>query len=267
MSFNWLLIPTIPLAFALFALGALAGRRFHSRAILLLFGSLLAIPGLLFVFYYTHFFDRAAWFYNFRAIPGTELFACGLGFVPGLIYAWSEPETTGEKIVLPVGLFVLILLPFCKPLLVPLDTASLKKICEGEVCLQSTPSTCGPASAATLMNSMGISSSEWELAREAYTYRGGTENWYLARVFRRRGISARVVIQEPDASSVPSPAIAGVLLGGGAGHFVAVLSSSSSQVTIGDPLKGKLVIPRSELNVRYRMTGFFLVVHQTQVVH
>jgi peptidase C39-like protein len=262
MFFNWLLIPTTALAFTLFALGTLAGRRFHSRAILLSIGLLLAIPGLLFVFYYTHLFDRAAWFYNFRAMPGTELFACGLGFLAGLIYGWSEPQTMGERIVLPLGLFVLVLLPFCKPILVPLDTGALKQTCEGEVCLQSTPSTCGPASTATLLKSMGIHSSEMELAREAYTYRGGTESWYLARTFRRRGLAAKVVIQEPDASSVPAPSIAGVLLGGGAGHFIAILNESPSEVTVADPLKGKLVIPRSELTRAYRFTGFFLVVKQ-----
>jgi hypothetical protein len=52
--------------------------------------------------------------------------------------------------------------------------------------------------------------------------------------------------------------IAGVVLPGNAGHFVAVLRQTPEEVTVMDPLHGMAVIPRGELGQRYRFTGFFL---------
>jgi ABC-type bacteriocin/lantibiotic exporter with double-glycine peptidase domain len=154
----------------------------------------------------------------------------------------------------------LVLLPFVKPLLDPIDTDRLHDRCDGEVCLQSTFSTCGPSSAATLLKAFGQTTSEKQLAREALTSRGGTEIWYIARAFERRGFRARVLIQQPESLSPPSPAIAGVILPGGVGHFIAILSETSGEVAIGDPMKGKLIVPKEDLRKYYNFTGFFLVI-------
>jgi hypothetical protein len=83
-----------------------------------------------------------------------------------------------------------------------------------------------------------------------------------ARAFRRRGFRARFLIQPDSPGNLPSPAIAGVVLRGGAGHFVAVLSQTPDQVVIADPMIGKLAIDRKDLHNRYRFTGFFLVVER-----
>jgi ABC-type bacteriocin/lantibiotic exporter with double-glycine peptidase domain len=123
-----------------------------------------------------------------------------------------------------------------------------------------TVSTCGPTSAATLLKEFGQNASEEELPRESFTYRGGTEIWYVARAFRRRRLTADFLIQARERISPPAPAIAGVVLPGGAGHFIAILSESADAVTVGDPLRGKLVIPRNELASAYHFTGFFLVI-------
>ena len=56
------------------------------------------------------------------------------------------------------------------------------------------------------------------------------------------------------------PAIAGVVLSGGAGHFIAIMSQNGDEITIGDPLKGKLIVPRKDLDGTYHFTGFFLKV-------
>ena len=40
-----------------------------------------------------------------------------------------------------------------------------------------------------------------------------------------------------------------------------MMSETSDEVTIGDPMKGKLVVKRSELKNYYHFTGFFLVIH------
>ena len=126
--------------------------------------------------------------------------------------------------------------------------------------MQSTFSTCGPSSAATLLKAFGQAASEKQLASECLTSRGGTEIWYIARAFERRGFHTQVLIQPWDSLSPPSPAIAGVVLPGGAGHFIAIMSETSEDVTIGDPMKGKLVVRRADLKSYYRFTGFFLVI-------
>ena len=262
MPVNPLYVPTLIGSAALFWLGFVLQKKFHARrgaSVLWLSAVVLACPGLLYVLYYAHMFDDATWFYSLRAVPYTEVLACGLGLAAGVVQSWWEPENLGEKMVAPVVLFVLTLVPFVKPLLDPLDMSKLKDRCDGEVCLQSTFSTCGPASAATLLRSFGKIASEKELAHDSFTSRGGTEIWYLARAMRKRGVRTRVVIRPGADTAIPSPAIAGVVLPGNAGHFIAILNTEEQRVTIADPLKGKLVVASADLPHYYRFTGFFLV--------
>ena len=247
----------------LFLLGLFLRKRIDSRSgrvSLFLAGLILAVPGLLFALYYTHLFDNAAWFYRFRILRFTEFLPAGLGLFAGIAYAWFDPESLGERLVIPAGLLVLVLTPFVKPLLDPIELERLRGICESEVCMQSTFSTCGPSSAATLLKEFGETASEKQLARECLTSRSGTEIWYIARAFERRGFRASIVIQRPEDLSPPSPAIAGVVLPGGAGHFIAIMSVTPEEVTIGDPMKGKFVVKRADLRAYYHFTGFFLVV-------
>jgi hypothetical protein len=270
MQLNPSVLPTILCSALLFYLGSFLGRQAVSRVnkgCLLLAGIVLASPGLLFVLYYTHTFDNASWFYSFRTLPFTELLAGGIGLPAGILNSWFEPETTGEQLIVPTALLVLTLIPFVKPLLDPIDLSHLRDQCEGEVCLQSTFSTCGPSSAATLLKVLGQTASEKQLATESLTSRGGTEIWYLARAFERRGLRTRVVIQAPDKISPPSPSIAGVILPGGAGHFIAIMNETAAEVMIGDPMKGKLVIRRENLKNYYHFTGFFLVIDPQNPAH
>ena len=224
-------------------------------------GLVLAVPGLLLILYYIHLFDNAAWFYNLRVLPYTELSGCGLGFLAGMVHSWWQPESLGEKLAVPAVLLAMVLVPFVKPLLNPLDITKLKDHCDGAVCMQSTFSTCGPASAATLLRSFGHSGSERDLAAESLTTRGGTEIWYLARALNRRGMHSIIQIQSRQDPTIPIPSIAGVLLPGHTGHFIAILSANETQVVIADPMKGKFVLNRNELAHSYQLTGFFLVLH------
>jgi len=261
------LIPVVLLnvvgAAVLFCLGSASGKRAASRstkAWLLLACAGLAAPGLLFVLYYTHLFDNAAWFYRFRVLPLTEFLPGGMGLLAGVLYSWFEPDTWVEKVLVPGGLSILVLIPFVKPLLDPVELGRLRDRCEGEVCMQSTFSTCGPSSAATLLKAFGQNASEKQLAGECLTSRGGTEIWYIARAFKRRGFRTHILVQSPEKLSPPSSAIAGVVLPGGAGHFIAIMSETSDDLTIGDPMKGKLVVKRADLKSYYHFTGFFLVI-------
>jgi ABC-type bacteriocin/lantibiotic exporter with double-glycine peptidase domain len=111
------------------------------------------------------------------------------------------------------------------------------------------------------LKALGQTASEKQLASESLTSRGGTEIWYIARVFERRGFRTQVVIQAPESLTPPSPSIAGVILPGGAGHFIAIMSATAGEITIGDPMKGKLVARKEDLRNYYHFTGFFLVIH------
>jgi len=257
-------IPTVLLAAVLFGIGYFVGERRKSRTgstLLLAFSAGLAMPGLLFVLYYAHLFDQASWFYEFRTLPHVELLGSGLALLGSVVQRRLHLQTLAEKSAIPLITVVLIFIPFLKSALDPVDYERLRNKCDSEVCLQSTQSTCGPSSAATLLGMLGQPSSEKELARECFTYKGGTEIWYIARALRRRGLKTEFVIQQTNQISPPSPAIGGVVLRGGAGHFVAVMNSNADEITIGDPLKGKLVIPRRNLDNFYHFTGFFLAVH------
>src|SRR5215813_388239 len=212
MHFNFLAIPALICAAAFFCLGAFLERRAQSaaqRRLLFLLGLILAVPGILFVLYYSHLFDRAAWFYNFRILPFTEIMGSGLGLILGILYSWFQPEALGGKLTAPAALLALVSVPFIKPILAPIDLTRLQDRCDGEVCMQSTFSTCGPSSAATILKLFGQNASERQLAAESFTYRGGTEIWYLARALRQRGLDTHVVQRSLDSTWLPSPAIAG----------------------------------------------------------
>lgn len=267
MQINPLAFPTFFLAAVFFLIGKRIFPELRSslaRVAFLSASLLFALPGLLYIAYYTHLFDGAAWFHNFRAARFTELLTSGMGLLFGFVYSWMEPETFGEKLFAPVVLFILVFIPFMKPVLAPIDLSRLNAECPDRICLQSTESSCGPASAATILNNEGVRASERELAKDAFTYRGGTENWYLARALRKRGFNAYVEEVDPN-EQLPTPSIAGVVLAGGEGHFVSVLSIKDDIVTIADPLTGKLVMPRAALLRRYHFTGFFLVVSRKTI--
>jgi Peptidase C39 family len=256
---------TVFLASCLFCLAVLLAAKLtspHVRLLLVCVAGLISIPGFLYIFYYAHLMDGAVWFYNLRIRRNTELLAAGLGFLAGIIYSNWKPETPAQKATIPLVTLVALFIPFLKPLLDPLNYATLKSNCPGEVCLQSTPSTCGPSSAATILKMYGDPTSERELAENSFTSHGGTEIWYLARALQRRGYATQVLVQ-PAASPLPQlPAIAGVVLPGGAGHFIAMLSESNGQVTLADPLDGKHQVSAANLRQAYHFTGFFLTIQR-----
>jgi len=252
MNANPATVPTFLLGCGLFAAGESCYRRWPRLSLAV--GVLLAVPCLLAVFYYLHLFDNVIWYYDIRIVPWIELTFSGIGFLGGVIHAWDDAETIVGSVAVPVVFGIILLIPFMKPILDPLDTAVLHDRCAGSVCLQSSYATCGPASAATLLRGFGESVTERELAVDSYTYAGGTEAWYLARAIRRRGAETAFVLSD---STFPSPSIAGVQMGG-AGHFIAIERATEEAVTFVDPLTGESTVTPAVLHARYRFTGFFL---------
>ncbi len=266
---NPLLIPVLAVGAGTFALGWRFAARPRSRGAFVAalgVGAAASLPALLFAAYYLHLFDDAVWFYEVRALPGTELAAGPAGFLAGVLHARVRRHDRLRRVagttLLPVGLLFLLATPYLKMIFRPLAAASLRDRWSEGVCIQSTGHTCGPAAAATLLRRFGIETTERDLAEAAYTSSSGTEVWYLARALRRRGLDVRFIQTSSQPETLPAPALAGTRLGGpaGIGHFIAVLDAIEDRCVVGDPLVGRKETTLDALRQRYHVTGFFLVV-------
>lgn len=263
MNINWIVIPTLCIALALFMVGRISMRRCRSgksRVSLAVVWFLLGIPGFLMASYYLHWFDDAKWFYVFRSLPLTELTAAGAGLFVGAWSEWMKDSSLFPKPVFVALLCLGLSVPYLKPILDPLSEDQLTDRWKDDVCLQSTPSSCGAASAATIFRALGLNIQEAEIAAECLTSSGGTENWYLARAFRERGFTVNYRIENEFPSDLNVPAIAGVRVGN-YGHFIAVIGMSNGEYITGDPLKGRQEIPVDLISNTFYFTGFFMEIH------
>lgn len=267
---NLLLIPTLAIASVLFGVAVWLARR-TARGLhfyMLCFGGMaIAIPGALFAAYYLRVFGEPIWLYQFRSLPCSEVTASGAGFLAGLLQGRLSQNGTFRRIAgvwfFPGILVIGLLVPYLKPILRPVRSIDFQNRWSDDVCLQTSESSCGPACAATLLHLFGKEATEQLIAKQTFTSRGGTENWYIARELRRWGVSVRFVF-ERDSKAWPFPAIAGVRLrdAENAGHFITVLDYVEHKYVIGDPLEGKLTKSRSELDDTYEFTGFFMAVQR-----
>lgn len=156
-----------------------------------------------------------------------------------------------------LGVMTISVAPILKPLIGPLAESEMKDKWDGEVCLQSTGSTCGAASTATILKLLGVEATESEIAKEAHSYSGGTEAWYLARAARSRGCDVEFDFGSGFSPEGGMPAVVGVRLGS-IGHFIPVLGREGERFVIGDPLQGREVLTLEELEKRYDFTGFHM---------
>lgn len=264
---NHLLWPTLGLAAVLFWLGGFAERRLSNpkaRLAFLTAALLASIPAISFAAYYTKLLGEPVWLYRFRALPASELSAAGLGLLGGFVHHARRKHSFLKRqlraFTVPAIFSLILISPYAKPIIRPLDARQLQDRWDDDVCLQSTPSTCGPASAATIARCLGRALSEADLARESHTHAGGTENWYLTRSLRKHGFNVELVKIPPTSESFPTSAVAGVKLAQGTGHFIALLGRRGTNYLVGDPLVGKLTASLAELRTDYRFTGFFLVI-------
>ena len=228
------------------------------RLIFAIIAIIAALPGLSFSAYYAHIFSEPTWYYEYRSISGIELVIIMIG-VAGGIAATLLPR---KLLLLPLlGSALATIIPFLKPFVGPLAHEQLRHQWDGDVCMQSTSSTCGAASLATIMRHFGVEMSESEIAKEAHSYAGGTEAWYLARVAKSRGFAVDFVFSSDLPSAHELPAVVGVRLGA-TGHFIAVLGKHGDSFIVGDPLVGRELLTRDDLLHRYEFTKFRMYFHK-----
>ena len=117
------------------------------------------------------------------------------------------------------------------------------KIIKG-VCQQTSYDTCGPASMVTLLNKIGIQTSEGEMARLAAAAPGkGISPHQAAYALsmrltqaRRPETAALVVPELKDLHDLPKPFLAGIKFSFRTNHMVCVLDTTRDSLIVGDPI-------------------------------
>jgi hypothetical protein len=218
---------------------------------------LLCLPGAWFALYYLHWLPEPPLLYELRALRFGEFFLALFGAAAGVL------RSCLPKLLKPfptaAGVFLLTI-PFLKPVFNAHDLSTLQDRWEGDTCLQSSPVTCGPACAASLLRHFGDRQvTELDLAREAWTSNSGTEAWHLARALRHRGCSVRFLAPE----GLPDPVHLPGILGAGskrAGHFIVLLSITADEIDFMDPLRGRVKMTRKDFLRWTEFEPFFVSV-------
>ena len=117
------------------------------------------------------------------------------------------------------------------------------KITDG-VCQQTSFDTCGAASMVTLLNKIGVQTTEGEMAKLAMAAPGkGISPHQAAYALRMKlgqlGRSEKAVILVPnlkDLHDLPKPFLAGIKFSFRTNHMVCVLETSREKLVVGDPI-------------------------------
>lgn len=229
----------------------------NTRVYCLVSAIILAVPWLAAVAYYTHVFDGPEYF-TWRAQDSTPLWIGLIGALPFGAVALAKNAQQGFVRGM-VMMCCLVAIPYAKPALLLLPSEVFADRWIDGVCLQTSRSSCGACATATVLRTLGVERDESEVAAGAYTSRTGTLNWYLARYVRSVGLD--VAFREPSTvKEVSPPAVLGVILGNGVGHFVALISRDGDNLTVGEPLEGRLLLSAEEFASRYQFDRFAMEV-------
>lgn len=117
------------------------------------------------------------------------------------------------------------------------------KIVDG-VCHQSSPETCGAAAMVTLLNTMGIQTTEGEMARLSMTApRKGLSPHQAAYALKEKlgqlGRAEHVAVMVPelkDLYNLPKPFLAGIRFSFWTNHMICVLETTKDALVVGDPI-------------------------------
>jgi hypothetical protein len=156
-------------------------------------------------------------------------------------------------------------LPFALPLILKNDLANLPTVTNADnICVQSTPYTCGPAAAVTALRQLGFQAQEGELAVLSHTSPiVGTMPWTLCKTIQDRYAASGVDCQFRQFDSVNQLKDADVTLAVIKDaflldHCVAILDVTDETVTIGDPILGKFKMSHKDFQSVWRFYGITL---------
>ncbi len=256
---NYNLIPAIIIGFLLYYAGLRLSKRMFINTQRWLMGVLffvLCLPALSFILYYAHILGEPLWYIEFRSIDYIEVLSAMWGLFFGFVFA-GKPMNKYLRLQWPVICIVFIFIPFAKSWLMPPEILGtvMQDNWDNGVCMQTTHSTCGPASLATVMNGYKIPVTERQLAIGCYTAVSGTEIWYIIRYARNHGMRVNIQI-ERDIQQVSVPAILGVRISKIYGHFIVLLDNRNGNLVIGDPAVGRRNYSIKDFKKRYGFNGF-----------
>lgn len=176
-----------------------------------------------------------------------------------------------RAVVLFMTLFTIYfsVLPFLMPAIEYNRLSGLETRFDGsDICLQSTSYNCGPAAAVTVLRRIGVAAEEGELALRAHTTRfTGTPMDSLCNAIRSvYAVPCRIVYcRNVSELQGKGPFVAVVKFNLFVDHFVAVLSVSETEVTIGDPLSGLRTCTPDEFDKEWRRCAIVVDVSNSAV--
>jgi hypothetical protein len=123
---------------------------------------------------------------------------------------------------------------------------------EDGVCPQTSGYSCSAASAAMLLHRHGISATEREMAELSVTSNGGLAGGGTTESGLMRGLRLKLGgmkiprIDRPTYASLPTPSIVGLKLSPRLSHSIVVVTVTTTEVKVLDPLYGRGTLRRSE---------------------
>ncbi len=129
------------------------------------------------------------------------------------------------------------------------------------VVMQSTNYNCGPAALATVLNNMGISATEQELATLAGTDESGTTTYGLAQAAKAKGLNAvgmRLSIGELKKNNIVY-----VTIDGGP-HYSVVKEVTEGSVLLADPSLGNIEMSKEKFSEVYSGNALVISDSNTQ---
>ncbi|MEN4018243.1 MAG: cysteine peptidase family C39 domain-containing protein [Methanobacterium sp.] len=123
------------------------------------------------------------------------------------------------------------------------------------IVMQSTDYSCGPAALATVLQNIGINTTEGELKVLAGTDESGTSMYGLVRAVHAKGLSAvgmRLSVDDLKPNMIVH------VIKDGEGHYSVVRDVTSESIYLADPSKGNIVLSRKEFSAIF--TGNVLVI-------
>ncbi len=192
-----------------------------------------------------------------------------LAVTMGLTTPLSRLPRKCEKLMICVLMAVVVtwfsVLPFLVPALVRGRLLNLKTRLDSEgICFQTTDYTCGPAAAVTALGKLGLPANEGEIAVLSHSSPiTGTLPRCLYAALQNHYSGDGLKCRYRRFNSLAELADAGITLAVVRNtfltdHCVVVLDVSDYTVTVGDPVAGKVSLPRKHFEKIWRFSGIVL---------